>query len=83
MFFLPGNIAAWASVFFFISEFPWVIGGQIIVIVSDAGSISYATFGIPLLYLTPWLYFFAAWTFIGFENLFEKSNRDRLGRRKG
>lgn len=82
MFFLPGIIAKWASIFFFISELPFLAGRQIIVIVSDTGTVSYATFGIPILYLTPFLWLFIALTFIGFQNLFDITNRDKLGRKR-
>jgi len=82
MFFLPGNIAKWTSIFLFISEFPFLVSPQIIVIVSDTGAISYALFGIPLLFLTPFLYLFLFATFIGFQNLFDTTNRDRLGRKR-
>ena len=80
MFFLPGSIAKWASIFFFISEFPFLVSSQIVIIMSDTGVTSYVTFGIPLLFLAPFLYLFLAATFIGFQNLFDATNRDRLGR---
>jgi hypothetical protein len=82
MFFLPGSIARWASIFFFISEFPFLVSPQIIVIVSDTGAVTYALFGVPFLFLTPFLYLFLSMTFIGFQNLFDSTNRDRLGRRR-
>ncbi len=80
MFFLPGSIARWASIFFFISEFPFLSSSQIIILVSDTGGITYTTFGVPLLFLTPFLFLFLSMTFIGFQNLFDATNRDRLGR---
>ncbi len=80
MFFLPGSIARWASIFLYISEFPFLASKQIIVIVSDTAGISYATFGVPLLFLTPFLYLFLILTFVAFQNLFDAINRDRLGR---
>jgi hypothetical protein len=82
MFFLPGNLAKWTSIFLFISEFPFLASKQIIIIISDTGGITYATFGVPFLFLTPLLYLFLFLTFISFQNLFETTNRTRLGRRK-
>lgn len=80
MFFLPGSIARWSSIFLYISELPVLVVGQIIVIVSDTGGFSYATFGVPLLFLTPFLWLFAFLTFIAFQNLFDSTDRDFLGR---
>ena len=80
MFFLPGTIAKWASIFFFISELPLLSSGQIIIIVSDAGGVSYVTFGIPLLFLTPFLWLFTTLTFIAIQNLFDTTDRDFFGR---
>jgi hypothetical protein len=80
MFFLPGNIARLMSIFFFISEFPFLVSPQIVIILSDTGKTIYATFGVPLLFLTPFLYFFLTMTFVAIQNLFDSTNRDRLGR---
>ena len=82
MFFLPGTIARWASIFFFISELPILASKQVIVIVSDSGIISYATFGIPLLFLTPFLWMFLILTFIAVQNLFDAVDRDFYGRQR-
>src|SRR6266571_3757197 len=82
MFFLPGTIARWASIFFFISELPIVSSKQVIVVVSDTGVISYATFGIPLLFLTPFLWLFLTLTFIAVQNLFDATDRDFFGRKQ-
>lgn len=79
-FLLPGNIAKVASIFFFISEIPFVATQQIIIIVSDTGGFTYATFGVPALFLTPLLWFFAVWIFISIQSFFDNTNRDRLGR---
>ena len=83
MFFLPHTIARWASIFFFLAEFPFLVTKQIVIIISDTAGVSYATFGIPLLYLGPFLYLFLAMTFIAVQNLFEAIDRDFLGRRQG
>jgi hypothetical protein len=80
LFLLPGNIAKVASVFFFISELPFVATSQIIIIVSDSGAFTYATFGIPALFLTPLLWFFAVWIFISIQSFFDAVDRDSLGR---
>ena len=77
---LPGNIAKVSSIFFFISELPFVATSQIIIIVSDSGGFTYATFGIPALFLTPFLWFFSVFIFISFQNVFDATDRDRLGR---
>jgi hypothetical protein len=79
-FFLPGTIAKWASIFFFISELPFLAANQIIIIISDSGGVIYTTFGVPLLFLTPLLYLFATATFISIQNLFDSTNRDFFGR---
>lgn len=82
MLFVPWSIARWANIFLFISEFPFLASPQIIIIVSDNGAVTYALFGVPLLFLTPFLYLFLFLTFIGIQNLFDATNRDRLGRDK-
>ena len=82
MFFLPHTIARWGCIFFFVAEFPFLASKQIVIIISDTGAQSYATFGIPLLYLGPFLYLFLAMTFISVQNLFEGTDRDFFGRDK-
>jgi hypothetical protein len=84
MFFLPGIIAKWASIFFFISELPFLASGQILVIITDPPSptTTYVTFGVPALYLAPFLYLFSVLAFIAVENLFDSTERDMLGRKK-
>lgn len=80
--FVPWSIARWTSIFLFISEFPFLAAKQIVVIISDSGSVSYATFGIPLQFLTPFLYATLALTFIAIQNLFISIDRDYFGRSK-
>lgn len=80
MFFLPGSIAKWSSIFFFISELPALSTGQIIVIISDTGGVRYAVFGIPALWETIWPYMFLALTFIATQNMFDFIERDYFGR---
>ncbi len=46
------------------------------------GVISYATFGIPLLFLTPFLWLFLTLTFIAVQNLFDATDRDFFGRKQ-
>jgi hypothetical protein len=82
MFFLPGNLAKWTAIFLFISEFPFLVSPQIVIIISDTGGVTYAIFGLPFLFLTTFLYLFLFLTFISFQNLFETTNRTRLGRKK-
>ena len=82
MFFLPHTIARWASIFFWIAEFPFLATKQIVIIIGDTGTVAYATFGIPLLYLGPFLYLFLAMAFIAFQNLFEATDRDFFGRKR-
>lgn len=81
--FVPWSIARWASIFLFISEFPFLAAKQIVIIVSDSGGVTYTTFGIPLLFLTPFLYITLVLTFIAIQNLFISIDRDYFGRKKG
>jgi hypothetical protein len=80
MFFLPGSIAKWSSIFFYISELPALSSSQIVIIISDAGGVTYATFGIPRLWETIWPYMFLALTFIAVQNMFDFTERDYFGR---
>lgn len=80
--FVPWSIARWASIFMFISEFPFLANKQIVIILSDTGGISYATFGVPLLFVTPFFYTASILTFIAFQNLFVSIDRDYFGRKK-
>lgn len=83
MLFVPWSIARWASIFLFVSEFPFLANKQIVIILSDSGGVIYSTFGIPLLFLSPFLYTALILTFIAIQNLFISIDRDYFGRKKG
>jgi len=82
MFFLPGIVAKWAAIVILIFEFPVVASAQVVITISDTGTVGYARFGIPLIFLTPFLYLFLILVFVAVENLFDVTERDFFGRKR-